>query len=59
MPINVSCHDLQEKNFAIIELNRLAVTSNYWGKSLKYLIQRQQADLALTLAKFCEALPAA
>ena len=31
MPINVSCHDLQEKNFAIIEINRLAVTNKDIG----------------------------
>ena len=39
VPINGSCHGLQEKNFAIIELNRLAVTkthagiTNYFSKS--------------------------
>ena len=26
---NVSCHDLREKNFAIIEINSLAITNEY------------------------------
>jgi hypothetical protein len=29
VPINVSCHDLQENHFQNIELNRLVVTNLY------------------------------
>jgi hypothetical protein len=36
VPINVSCHDLQENHFPNIELNNVAVTNIYPKRVISY-----------------------